>query len=215
MEQTSRNSSLLETHLDRIGIHLDADQREKFMVYLHQLQVWNRSVNLTGITDDQEIVIKHFLDSLSVLTSEQMRQGASLVDIGTGAGFPGVPLKIARRDLQVTLVEPVQKKISFLYYIVGLLRLQDVHIFYGTFDQFLGMKKTDDVYDYITTRALKYDVVLRGGSRLLGRGGRAIIYSSQPICSEELKGWCFVNQWEFDLPGKFGHRAISVLEALN
>lgn len=215
MEQSNRHSFLLEKYLDQIGIRLQTDQLDKFMVYLQHLQTWNRSVNLTGITGDEEIVIKHFVDSLSVLTAEQFKQGSSLLDVGTGAGFPGLPLKIARGDLRITLVEPVQKKVSFLYLIVGLLRLEGVHIFYGTLEQFISRSEPGFAYDYITTRALKYDVILRWGPRLIGEGGKVIIYSSQQVDPEQLKGWSFVTQREFDLPAGFGHRVISVLAKAN
>ena len=143
---------------------------------------------------------------------EPIQQNARLLDIGTGAGFPGIPLKIARKDLCITLIEPVQKKVSFLYSIVGLLRLEHVKIFYGTLEQFSMNSVLGCAYDYMTSRALRYDVMLREGRRLLGHGGRAIIYSSHVLDSQQVGGWSFVNQREFDLPRGLGHRVISVLE---
>ena len=92
------------------------------MVYLEQLQLWNQSFNLTSITLDDEIIIKHFVDSLAALKADEIMVGASLLDVGTGAGFPGIPLKIARLDLNITLVEPAKKKSAFLHFIVGLHR---------------------------------------------------------------------------------------------
>ena len=182
------------------------------MIYLEQLQIWNRSVNLTSITIADEIIVKHFVDSLAGLTAEQIPQGAQLLDIGTGAGFPGIPLKITRQDLKITLIEPVQKKISFLYSIVGLLRLENITIFYGTLDQFIAKSNHDSLFDYITTRALKYESVLRRGSSLLKSGGKAIIYSSSPINPFDLgQNWSINREHEFDLPMGFGHRAVSIL----
>lgn len=212
MEQITHFSSILEKFSDRIGIHLQTDQLKQFMIYLEQLQIWNRSVNLTSITVAEEIIVKHFVDSLAGLTAEQPTQGARLLDIGTGAGFPGIPLKITRQDLNITLIEPVQKKISFLYSIVGLLRLERVTIFYGTLDQFILKSGQDSPFDYITTRALKYESVLRRGSRLLAAGGKAIIYSSCRINPLELgNGWSINKEHEFDLPMGFGHRVVSIL----
>jgi 16S rRNA G527 N7-methylase RsmG len=110
------------------------------------------------------------------------------------------------------LIEPVQKKISFLYSIVGILRLERVTIFYGTLDQFIVKNGQDHPFDYITTRALKYESVLRRGSRLLAAGGKAIIYSSCPINPLELgNGWSINKEHEFDLPMGFGHRVVSIL----
>jgi len=212
VEQITHFSSVLEQCSDRIGIQLQADQVKQFMIYLEQLQIWNRSVNLTSITVADEIIVKHFVDSLAGLTAEQIPQGAQLLDIGTGAGFPGIPLKITRQDLKITLIEPVQKKISFLYSIVGLLRLKNITIFYGTLDQFIAKTNQDSLFDYITTRALKYESVLRRGSSLLKSGGKAIIYSSSPINPLDLgQNWSINREHEFDLPMGFGHRAVSIL----
>lgn len=214
MEQNTRYSSLLEKYSGQIGVHLQAGQLNLFMIYLEQLQAWNRSVNLTGITLDDEIVIKHFIDSLAGLTVEEIKPGTSLLDVGTGAGFPGIPLKIARMDLAVTLIEPSRRKISFLYSIVGQLQLDNVKVFHGTFEQFIAITKYSDRYDYITTRALKYDMILRDGKRILADDGRVILYSSRPIIinnSGEWKEWTIAAEREFDLPLGFGHRVISVL----
>ena len=211
VEQANGCSSFLKKCLDEIGLHLKADQLDKFSIYLQELQAWNRSVNLTAITVDEEIVVKHFVDSLAALTVEMMKPGASLLDVGTGAGFPGIPLKIARSDLRLTLVEPVQKKVSFLYRIVGLLHLEDVNIFYGTLEQFMARGKHGHAFDYITTRALKYGVILRDGASLLAGWGRAIIYASDPIDLEGETEWSIVAQHRFDLPRGLGRRVLSVL----
>lgn len=212
MEQIINFSSTFEKLSDQIGIHLQADQVKQFMIYLEQLQIWNRSVNLTSITVTEEIIVKHFIDSLAGLAAEPITLGARLVDIGTGAGFPGIPLKITRNDLNITLIEPVQKKISFLYSIVGLLRLEGVTIFYGTLDQFILKNGQDSPFDYMTTRALKYESVLRRGSKLLTTDGKAIIYSSCRINPLGLgNGWSINKEHEFDLPMEFGHRVVSIL----
>ena len=214
MEQITSFSSTLEKCSDQIGVQLHADQVKQFMIYLEQLQIWNRSVNLTSITVTEEIIVKHFVDSLAGLTAEQLPHGVRLLDIGTGAGFPGIPLKIARQDLNITLIEPVQKKISFLYFIVGLLRLENVTIFYGTLDQFIAKSNQDSLFDYITTRALKYESVLRRGSKLLAVGGKAIIYSSCPINPLGLGNeWSINREHGFNLPMGFGHRVVSILSS--
>jgi 16S rRNA (guanine527-N7)-methyltransferase len=215
VEQTNQLASLLRTSSAEIGVSLRSEQLGQFMTYLDQLQIWNRSVNLTAITVDDEIIIKHFVDSLAGLRAETIRGHARVLDIGTGAGFPGIPLRIAREDLNVTLIEPGQKKVSFLHFIVGLLRLERVEIFHGTLERFLAENITGQAFDYITTRALKYDALLREGSRLLAAGGRAILYLSHPIDKLELGGrWSIVNQYEFHLPRGFGRRVVSTLSVL-
>ena len=212
MEQHAHLSTLLETYSARIGVPLKAEQLKHFMIYLEELQKWNRSINLTSINSGEEIIIKHFVDSFACLSIEQIKHGASLLDVGTGAGFPGIPLKIIRQDLNITLIEPVQKKVSFLYFIVGLLRLERVKIFYGTLEQFMANDHLDHSFDYVTTRALKYNVLLHKGPSLVADSGRAILYLSHPINRAELSDrWSVVTEQGFDLPMNFGQRSIVVL----
>lgn len=182
-----------------------------FVAYLKHLQTWNRTFNLTSIASDDEIVIKHFVDSFAALNAVEISSGSRLLDVGTGAGFPGVPLKIVRSDLRVTLVEPVHKKTSFLRFLIGLLRLDDTEIFEGNFDQFISNRQATGSYDYITTRALKPHLIMQIGAKLLRPGGAAIFYSSQSM-SEFcfLKTWNLMNDYAFDLPRGFGKRHVSI-----
>ncbi len=181
------------------------------MVYLKQIQLWNQSFNLTSITLDDEIIIKHFVDSLAALMADAMKVESRLLDIGTGAGFPGIPLKIARPDLKITLVEPSRNKFSFLHYIVGLLRLENIDIFGGTLQSFLSETRPCGSFDYLTTRALKHDLILRNGRNLLRQGGKAILYSSQPInLSDHSSNWLLISEYTFQLQKGYGKRVISV-----
>lgn len=182
------------------------------MVYLKHLQLWNQSFNLTGITLDDEIIIKHFVDSLGALKADDIKVGAKLLDVGTGAGFPGIPLKIARMDLNITLVEPARKKFSFLHYIIGLLRLESVDIFGGTLERFLNERLPYASFDYLTTRALKHDLILHDGARLLRPGGKAILYSSQPINQPDFpSNWLLMSTFTFHLQKGYGRRVISIV----
>ena len=216
MEQASLPSLLLQESSAEIGVPLNTKQVQLFMLYLKQLQLWNQSFNLTSITLDDEIIIKHFVDSLAALRAEDIMVGSRLLDIGTGAGFPGIPLKIARPDLNVTLVEPARKKSSFLYFIIGLLRLENVDIFNGTIETFLDERLSYGSFDYLATRALKYDVILRDGTRLLRQGGKAILYSSQPIARSDLSSsWLLMSEQIFQLQKGYGQRVISIVTPLS
>lgn len=182
------------------------------MVYLKQLQRWNQSFNLTNITADGEIVIKHFVDSLAALRVDDIMIGARLLDVGTGAGFPGIPLKIVRKDLNITLVEPAGKKSSFLHFILGLLRLKNVAVFDGTLERFMNERLQWGSFDYITTRALKHNLILHHGTKLLRPDGKAILFSSQSINKVELcSTWQFVNEYQFRLQKGYGHRVVSLV----
>lgn len=98
-----------------------AGDYEKFSVYCGMLQEWNQRMNLTAITDDEGVAVKHFLDSLLPLTMWQPPEGAALIDVGTGAGFPGVPMKLLRPDLSLTLLDSLQKRLNFLDALCGEL----------------------------------------------------------------------------------------------
>ena len=212
VEQASSLRLLLLEGSTEIGVPIDTKQSQLFMVYLNQLKLWNRSFNLTAITQDEDIIIKHFIDSLVALKAVSIAVGSHLLDIGTGAGFPAIPLKIARPDLQITLIEPVHKKSSFLHFIIGLLQLQQVTVFQGTMDLFMKEHKVTPLYDYITTRALTPAIIFQHGKNLLAKDGRAILYSSKPIDKQSLpSNWSLSDEYSFELPKSYGTRTISIL----
>jgi 16S rRNA (guanine527-N7)-methyltransferase len=167
---------------------------------------------LTSIRDDQEIIVKHFVDSLACLSVEPIKKEAWLLDVGTGAGFPGIPIKIVRDDLHVTLVEPVKKKVSFLLSMVGILRLKQISVFCGTLRQFIVQSKSFHQFDYIVTRALKPDEIFKQGERLLVNHGKIILYLAKPFNQLAYPEWALTAERQFDLPMKFGRRVISILE---
>lgn len=196
------------------GITLTDQQADQFLMYLEQLKAWNRSTNLTSITDEQEIVIKHFIDSLVGLVAENFVPGARILDVGTGAGFPGLPLKIVRPDLVLTLLEPSQKKSSFLHLMVGILKLKNVKIISQTIEQYV-MKAAQEKFDYVVTRALRYDIVLKKAQQLLAPDGKILVYLSRSLDKDELTNessrWIVVREFPFNLPKQGGGRVVSVL----
>jgi 16S rRNA (guanine527-N7)-methyltransferase len=117
---------LLREGAASLGLELSPKVVEQFGIYLTELQRWNARAGLTALTEPRDIVIKHFLDSLAVLL--HLEGAASLADLGSGAGFPGLALKLARPELALTLVEAREKKAAFLEYLVGLLRLEGVEV---------------------------------------------------------------------------------------
>jgi len=120
----------LQAGAHRLGLHLDAQQLHQFHRYAQELAAWNQRFNLTAITDPEEVEVRHFVDSLSVVLGLPGRAAfqGNLVDIGTGAGFPGLPLKLALPALRLTLVESVQKKARFLGHMIRLLGLEDTEV---------------------------------------------------------------------------------------
>lgn len=107
-----------------IGLKITADQAEQFQAYLEILLSWNEKMNLTAITDPGEVVEKHFIDSLTLLAHCKLKPGAKIIDVGTGAGFPGVPLKILRPDLELTLLDSLNKRLNFLGEVCSALGIE-------------------------------------------------------------------------------------------
>ena len=116
----------------KLGIEFNARQVKQFELYYQELIEWNKKINLTAITDYSSVQVKHFLDSLTItlaLSEEEMkRPDFNIIDIGTGAGFPGVPLKILFPQPRLVLIEPTTKKTAFLQYIIGKLELENVEV---------------------------------------------------------------------------------------
>lgn len=108
------NVSYLKTEAEKLGVELDESALERFKFLAQMLVEWNSRVNLTAITEPDEIVIKHFLDSLSPLAHIGLANGAKVIDVGCGAGFPGLPILIARPDLKITFLDSVEKKLKFI-----------------------------------------------------------------------------------------------------
>ena len=118
---------LLERIFRKHGFSLNPLQQQQFATYWSELKRWNSQINLTAIRNDQEIIIKHFLDALGVLHHFSIKAGDAVIDIGTGAGFPGIPLKIYIPDIQLTLVESSSKKGSFLRFLISRLNSVGEH----------------------------------------------------------------------------------------
>ena len=125
-KDTPTTEDLLQQLFTEAGRSLDAPRRRQFLTYLRELQHWNRTLSLTSITDDAGIIRKHFLGSLDFLHAFVPRPGLPLLDVGTGAGFPGLPLKLWHPELAVDLVESSQRKSVFLRHLCRVLRLEDV-----------------------------------------------------------------------------------------
>lgn len=210
MEQPGELERLLHEGASEIGITIEPVQAQLFLLYLKQLKIWNQSFNLTAITKDEEVIVKHFIDSLAALKAVNIGSGSHILDVGAGAGFPGIPLKIIRTDLCVTLVEPAHKKSAFLHFIVGLLRLKGVDVFQGTIERFSSIRPAGITYDYLTTRALNPSLIFQKARYLLNEGGKVIIYSARPFDRTLLpRDWNFAGDYTFELPHAYGSRTIS------
>ncbi|MGG1518973.1 16S rRNA (guanine(527)-N(7))-methyltransferase RsmG [Paenibacillus oryzisoli] len=136
------------------GIVLSERQLEQFEIYFKTLVLWNEKMNLTGITEREQVYLKHFYDSLSLAFNFDMKQAVSLADIGSGAGFPSIPLKIVFPHLKVTIVDSLNKRITFLKEVVSLLGLTDTECVHGRAEDIARVAKYRDQFDLVTARAV-------------------------------------------------------------
>jgi len=145
---------LLSQAAQQINISLEEKQLQQFLKYKELLLEWNEKMNLTAITDEREIILKHFIDCISVLSVYTPGEKAALIDVGTGAGFPGVPLKIAVPSLRVTLLDSLNKRINFLNELTESLKLKDVECIHSRAEEAGKNKLYREKYDVCVSRAV-------------------------------------------------------------
>lgn len=216
MEQLCNIQSLLSSSASSIGLEITADQVSKFIKYLNHLKEWNAVTNLTSIVKDEEIVIKHFIDSIASIKAENFLSGSLIYDIGTGAGFPGLPIKILRPDIKLVLVEPSKKKSSFLRFIVGALKLGEVDIFEGSIEQLADDFSDHKLANYIVARGIKFEFIIDLSRKILSKKGKIVLFLSTPVDKARIGSDAIIeNEYAFDLPNKYGSRVIATMTFLS
>ncbi len=143
---------------EKIDIKFTEEQLNQFYKYMNLLLEWNEKINLTAITDPNEVILKHFIDSLTI--NKYIKENSTLADVGTGAGFPGIPLKILRPDLKITLVDSLNKRINFLNEVINKLNLVNIEIVHSRIEDFGKDKKYRESFDFVTARAVANLAVL-------------------------------------------------------
>ncbi|MGI6707119.1 MAG: 16S rRNA (guanine(527)-N(7))-methyltransferase RsmG [Clostridia bacterium] len=179
---------LKETALE-MGIAVDERALSRFSQYYHVLLDWNKRMNLTAITEEEEVAKKHFLDSISPLTGQWIPQKASLIDVGTGAGFPGIPLKIVREDLKLTLLDSLQKRVNFLEEVTGVLGLTNIEIYHGRAEDYGRKAEFRGKFDIGVSRAVaELPVLLELVLPFIKIGGLFIAYKGPGVFEEIEEG---------------------------
>ncbi|MBP3432013.1 MAG: 16S rRNA (guanine(527)-N(7))-methyltransferase RsmG [Clostridia bacterium] len=172
--------SLVEV-FQKYGIKLSESQQKMFDSYFHTLVETNKHLNLTAITEENEVGVKHFLDS--VLPMEYIPSGARLIDVGSGAGFPAIPLKIMREDLQVCMLDSLNKRVNFLNETIKLLNLQSCEAVHGRAEEFAA--KNRESFDVAVARAVaSLDTLVEYLLPFVKVGGCAVIYKSSKVEEE-------------------------------
>ena len=199
----------INDHLKHIDIILSEKELLLFEIYLEILQEWNKKINITSIKKTEDIIIKHFIDSLSVLKFIDI--SGSLVDIGSGGGFPGIPIKIKIPALKLTLIEATRKKSNFLKTVVRTLELEQVEVYNGRAEAF----EKENCFDFAISRAFANIIdFCRVACRLVKEGGFVIAMTGKHIEANEKElqtlGLMLHQKFSFELPLKKGERNIVV-----
>ena len=165
----------------KLGLDVQPGQADQFASHALTLQEWNQKINLTTIDSPMDMVVKHFLDSL--VASPFIKPGDRLLDVGSGGGFPGIPLKVMQPSLKVTLVDTVRKKVNFLKHVIRQLRLSDIHAVHSRIEEL--RQERGDGFDVIVCRAFSnLDSFAEMSLPLLAPDGRLIAYKAKGFEAE-------------------------------
>lgn len=201
---------------------LTDEMQQQFEDYMKLLLEWNEKINLTAITNEDEIILKHFVDSLTI--SKYIKEGETIVDVGTGAGFPGIPIKISRSDIDVTLVDSLNKRILFLQDIIEKLELKKVSTLHYRAEEFGQNKKYRESFDVATSRAVaNLSTLVEYLLPLVKVGGICICMKGSEIKEElenskkaiKILGGEIEKIEEFTLPDSDIKRNIVVIKKIN
>lgn len=215
------DTTQFEKDLTAIGVILTEEQINQFLRYYELLVEWNGFMNLTAITDYDEVMKKHFVDSLSLIKTFDVTKKVKVIDVGTGAGFPGLALKIAYPNLQVTLLDSLNKRINFLNEVINQLGLSGVETVHGRAEDFAKPDKLRGKFDLCVSRAVaNMSTLSEYCLPFVKIGGEFVSYKSEKI-SEELEvatraisilGGKFDRSTEFSLPDSDIYRNLVVIK---
>jgi 16S rRNA (guanine527-N7)-methyltransferase len=191
-----------------VSIPISRQQSDQLIQFARALQGWNKTINLTSIDSSQEVVVKHFIDSLAPLQFGLLTGEQSILDVGSGAGLPSIPLKILQSGLRPVLLEPNIKKVSFLLSVVGTLELRNVRVVNQTLEQFSAT--TADHFDYVLVRALSQDTWGGKVAGLLSSNGVVLAYRSARIEPGDVPPETqLLREWSYELPFGYGRRVLA------
>lgn len=211
--------NLLQNYIKDYKITLTENQYEQFQKYFELLAEWNEKMNLTAITDESGVALKHFADSLSLLNFVDIPQNSSLADVGTGAGFPGVVLKIARPDIKLTLIDSLNKRLVFLSEVCAQLGIE-AELIHSRAEDGARDEKLRESFDFAVSRAVARMNVLSeyclpyvkvGGAFCAMKGAQANEEFKESLNAINTLGGKLENKYFFELPENGGERAIAVV----
>lgn len=214
-------SQIFKCYLKDLKLELNEEQIQKFYTYMNLLIEWNEKINLTAITKPEEIILKHFVDCLTI--SKYIGENSRLIDVGTGAGFPGIPLKIYRSDLKITLMDSLNKRINFLNEVIKDLKLENIETIHARAEELGKNKKYREQFDIATSRAVaNLSTLSEYLLPFIKVGGKCICMKGAEVDDElktaskaiEILGGKLKNKDIFTLPQSDLGRSIIVLEKI-
>ena len=225
MEETVKNKTdIFIRKLKQIDVTLDQKQMERFELYYEMLIEKNKVMNLTAITEPEEVIDKHFVDSLAINKIVDLKNVKSVIDIGTGAGFPGIPLAIMNPQTSFVLLDSLNKRINFLNEVCNLCNLSNVITIHGRAEEISRKEEYREKFDYVVSRAVaNMSTLLEYCTPFLKVGGQFISYKSGKV-EEELSGaqnamkilGCKLNiSIDFQLPNTDMDRKFVIYDKIN
>lgn len=205
------------------GISLTSEQLAQFRLYYELLLSWNERVNLTTITEERDVYRKHFLDSVSLVRVLRSEEQMTLLDVGSGAGLPGLALKIVWPDLHVTLCDALQKRIHFLDVVIKELALKGIETVHGRAEELSRIPAYRDSYRWVTARAVAHLGTLSEWCLPFVKPGGCFVSMKGPSGEEELRGAMVAvkalcgnvsHVYPYTLPGDAGERMLVVIDKL-
>ena len=203
------NREILRQGLEKLGIDVNDKILDNFNIYREILVDWNQKMNLTGIEDEKEVFIKHFLDSISCVENGYIKDEISIIDVGTGAGFPGLPLRICLDNIKLTLLDSLNKRINFLQEVSNNLELDNIKFIHGRAEDFGKLEEYREQYDVATARAVAGLPILMefcvpfvkvGGYFVCLKGPNANLELEESKAAMNVLGLEFIEKIDVELP---------------
>lgn len=177
-------TNILKTGFEELGLNYTKEIENNFMLYKDLLVEWNKKINITRIEKDEDIYIKHYLDSVILLNSK-IKKDAKIIDIGTGGGFPGFPLKIVNNDFRLTLLDSLRKRTNFLNLVANELGFDDIEVLHGRAEDFGRNKIYREKYDLCVSRAVaSLNILSEFCLPFVKENGYFVAYKSENITEE-------------------------------